>query len=89
MNNQEPEPEIEINPRTGLPYKQSAKLRAQKLKWSKNNRETVNKCTRDYQKRHPEQMCSYQKAYQQRLREERLYFLELFSEGLVDFEINV
>ena len=74
--------EPEINPRTGLPYKQSAKLRAQKLKWRNANRELVNKHTRAYQKRNPEIYYRNHKAYLQRLREERLYFYELFGEAL-------
>jgi hypothetical protein len=82
MNQPEEIDESEINPRTGLPYKQSAKLRAQKLKWSKNNRETVNKCTRAYHERNKEQLYEYQRAYHQRLKEERLYFYELFGEAL-------
>ncbi len=80
----EPE-EPEINPRTGLPYRQSSKLRAQKLKWRNANKEVVCKHVVDWQKRNRAQMYSYQKTYQKRLREERLYFLELFGEGLVEF----
>jgi len=81
--------EIEINPRTGLPYKQSAKLREQKRKWAANNPDKINKHVRVWQDAHREKMYEWQCAYHRRKREEHKYLLELFSEALSDGEVQV
>ena len=78
--------EPEINPRTGLPYKQSAKLRAQKLKWRNANRELVNKHTRAYQERNKAEVYKRQVEYMRRNRERHRYLLELFNEALQKIE---
>ena len=81
--------EIEINPRTGLPYKQSAKVREQKRKWRNNNPDVVNAHIRKWQDNNREKMYAIQIAYHRRKREEHKYLLELFNEGLGDVEIEI
>jgi hypothetical protein len=66
---------IEINPRTGLPYKQSAKLREQKRKWTKNNRDIINCHSCLWQLRNKEKMAVIQANYYRR-KKERLKAME-------------
>jgi len=80
------QPIIEINPRTGLPYKQSAKIREQKRKWRNNNTELVNKHIRIWQDNNREKMYAFQVAYHRRKRAEHKYLLELFNEGLDEMD---
>jgi hypothetical protein len=88
MNASDPE-EPEINPRTGLPYKQSAKLREQKRQWALKNPDAINKHVRAWQESNRDRMYAWQRAYHQRKREEHKYLLELFSEGVGDMEVNL
>lgn len=81
--------EIEINPRTGLPYKQSAKIREQKRKWALKNPDAINKHVRAWQALHKDKVYEWQTAYQRRKRQEHKYLLELFSEGLDDMEVSL
>jgi len=79
---QEPTEEVEINPRTGLPYKQSKKLREQKMKWRNNNPDVVIKHIRKWQDNNRAKMYASQVEYARRKREEHKYLLELFKESV-------
>lgn len=81
--------EIEINPRTGLPYKQSAKIRESKRKWALKNPDAINKHVRKWQEANRDKMYEWQTAYQRRKRQEHKYLLELFGEGLAEMEVQV
>ena len=81
--------EIEINPRTGLPYRQSAKLREQKRQWALRNQNAVIKHVRKWQDNNREKMYAIQCAYHRRKRAEHKYLLELFNEGLGDLDVAV
>lgn len=81
--------EIEINPRTGLPYKQSAKLREQKRQWALRNPEKVLNNSLKWADNNRARLYKIQCAYHKRKREEHKYLLELFNEGLGEVEILV
>ena len=81
--------QIEINPRTGMPYKQSAKLREQKRKWASNNLDAINKNVRKWQDNNRSKMYKWQVEYQRRQRAQHKYLLELFNEALGNVEIQL
>lgn len=81
--------EIEINPKTGLPFKQSAKVREQKRKWASRNLDVINKHVRKWQDTHRPQLSKIQCAYHKRKREEHKYLLELFHEALENMDVVV
>jgi hypothetical protein len=76
------EPEQEINPRTGLPYKTSAKVRGYKSKWRLNNTPVVIEHIRKWQANNRDKVLEYQYRYMRKKNEEHKYLKELFSEGL-------
>jgi hypothetical protein len=79
--------EIEINPRTGQPYKTSPAQRKAKAKWSKKNPEASRAAVYrwiDNNRDRWNEMCNKnQKIYNAKIREEVLYFRELFTEAIV------
>lgn len=76
------EPEPEINPRTGLPYKQSAKLRAQKMAWRNKNAEIVTSHIRKWQANNRDKLTEYQVAYSRRRIAKLKYLEELFNDAI-------
>lgn len=77
-----PEEEPEINPRTGLPFKQSAKLRAQKMAWRNKNADVVNAHIRKWQLENRDKMNEYQYKWLRKRTAELKYLKEIFSEAL-------
>jgi len=79
--------EVEINPRTGQPYKTSRSVRESKAKWAKKNPEVARACVYrwiDNNREKWNEMCNKnQKIYNAKIREEVLYFRELFTEAIV------
>jgi len=75
---QEPTEEVEINPRTGLPYKQSKKLREQKMNWARRNPEKISSNSTKWAENNRAKLYKIQSAYHKRKREEYKYLLELF-----------
>lgn len=74
--------EPEINPRTGLPYKTSAKVRGYKTKWRLNNTPVVIEHIRKWQANNRDKVLEYQYRYMRKRNEEHKYLKELFTEVL-------
>lgn len=72
----------EINPRTGLPYKTSVKVRGYKTKWRLNNTPVVIEHIRKWQANNRDKVLEYQYRYMRKRNEEHKYLKELFTEVL-------
>jgi len=75
--------EIEINPRTGQPYKTSPAQRKAKAKWSKKNPEASRAAVYRWIGNNRERWNEMCRMNQLKHRIENAYFRELFAEALV------
>ena len=75
--------EIEINPRTGQPYKTSRSVRASKAKWAKKNPEATRACVYRWIDNNRDRFNELCRANQLKARLENAYLRELFAEALV------
>jgi hypothetical protein len=75
--------QIEINPRTGQPYKTSPAARKAKAKWAKKNPEVARACVYRWIDNNRGRFNEICRESQRRTREELYYFRELFTEALV------
>ena len=75
--------EVEINPRTGQPYKTSPAQRKAKAKWSKKNPEASRAAVYRWIGNNRERWNEMCRMNQLKHRIENAYFRELFAEALV------
>ena len=79
----ESDDEIEINPRTGQPYKQSKKIREQKRNWAKKNPQASVPHIKKWIENNRERWNTICRANQEKARLEHKYLRELFAEALI------
>ena len=79
----ESDDEIEINPRTGQPYKQSKRIREQKRNWARKNPQASVPFIKNWIRNNRERWNAICRINQAKTRMELLYLRELFAEALI------
>jgi len=75
--------EVEINPRTGLPYKTSRSVRESKARWAKKNPGASTPYIKNWIQNNRERWNEICRENQLKARLEHKYLRELFAEAIV------